>query len=387
MSDVIIPPGHARSHPNLRGFLENESDRLGVPIRVIDGGGAQLQPDIADSAWMGTDALTVTLQQCREHGVTLVFWGSISHMGGAYTTATMPPEFFEDELDTEYRRIADTMRFEEGELEAEPIHLGEDGRQRALVGEIGPRVVALHVNPRWASYPERARFDWLSESFDRAVNPELLAEARERQLTRAREQFIEASRQRGDEVEEIRERIASQEVAYADAQASVQTYRRQLADAQQLLDSILARRENDEGDVFEREWEALLRHNHVTDVRWSRDRLIVYTDELDITHPDTGETATLGSFALLVTPGQHIRVKNLTHRRGTYDHPHVNRGRVCAGDLAGTLDELIHRQQIATAVNMVISLLHRVTPEDAWGRHIEWWFGSEESPEPVAQTV
>jgi len=211
------------------------------------------------------------------------------------------------------------------------------------------------------------------------------AEASERRYRAAQEAFIEAGQNRGGEIENIRGSIAELENAIAKYTDDISRWRQDLRDKQEVLDVILARRNS--GDLvseLESEWEALLRNEKIADLRWVDACLLVYTKELEITHPYTGETAILGSFAISFHPESlSVRVKNLTHRRGFYDHPHINRGSICAGDLQNTLNELLSRRELAAAVNMVLSLLGRCTPDDEWGRHIEWWFGAEDSPNPT----
>jgi hypothetical protein len=128
----------------------------------------------------------------------------------------------------------------------------------------------------------------------------------------------------------------------------------------------------------------------VLDTNWQGEHeFVVRTDGIELVHPNTGDSTIVGEYRITFNfETNHVRIDNLTNRRGAWDHPHVSNGEFCAGELGPTIMRLISRKQIGAAVNMVIMViasLEYCDPEDDWGRHVEWWFGAEDAPEPGSE--
>jgi hypothetical protein len=255
--------------------------------------------------------------------------------------------------------------------------------------EFAERVITFLV-PMHAVLMER-EFDWGSafdDSLALCIDPNFRERQAEVREQRNRERFVTILRQRDDtELRNLRQRIDNNMSELTDAQTQEERARQELRDAQELLDSVLARRDdNRSDDDLLTEYEAVLRHAHVDGIAWhGNDTLSVRTNDITLEHPDTGESTIVGRFRIEFKFGaQDITVHNLTNRRGIHDHPHVRNGSFCQGELKPTLMRLMAQRQVGAAINMTIAALEYCDPQDDWGRHIEWWFGAEDAPEPEA---
>lgn len=380
-------------------FLRAQAEERDTPIRITDGRGRTISPETA-SEWSEAEASLASLsqEQCNEHGITVVRWGT-TRSPVNYERITFPRELWPDRRAR--RRIAgDVIRFDEGAAdESDPIRVPVEQHEDQMAGEFiageqTSRMILLRFQPAWVSNVAMMGWDWLIPALDNCTNEEWLAEAAVRREQHARDQFMAAMVQRNtsDEIARIRSEIVQAETRFGSAQSQVARERTMLSDLSQSLDAVLSLDADPDAlrEACERDWEAINRHEHVSRVAWRGTALVVYTDELTITRPDREEnnTAPLGEFAMFLDKrGGTVTVHNLTMRRASYDHPHVQSGRICAGDLQSTLDQLLGRNEFASAVNMIIAMLGRCTPEDVWGRHVEWWFGADDSPQPETQAV
>ncbi len=255
--------------------------------------------------------------------------------------------------------------------------------------EVGERVVTFLIPLTGLAFPEHFNWDQvLLPPLDACGDPEWVAEREARREEANRERFLEIASMRDDgEIRGIRTRIADHADQLTSAQQMLEQNRQSLREQQELLDAVLARRDSGglTPEAVEREYEALKRHAHVVGIRWSRPQVLtIRTDDIELTHPNTGDTTIVGRFSIdfnFETGG--VSVHNLTNRRGNWDHPHVSNGDFCQGELAPTIHRLMSRRQIGAAVNMAVAALEYCDPEDDWGRHVEWWFGAPDAPDPT----
>jgi hypothetical protein len=114
-------------------------------------------------------------------------------------------------------------------------------------------------------------------------------------------------------------------------------------------------------------------------VRGTGNTLNITTKQLPLTNINTDETTIAGTFDLRITFGNNanIRVSNLTHAVGMYDHPHVSEGTFCLGDQRRLVESLIIRSELSAAVALVIDLLKQVNPDDTYTSDWEAWFQLE----------
>jgi hypothetical protein len=135
--------------------------------------------------------------------------------------------------------------------------------------------------------------------------------------------------------------------------------------------------ENDLAATVSTELNQLRAHPDVAGVeQGSGNTLNITTKQLPLTNIITDETAIAGTFDLRITFGNNanIRVSNITHAVGLYDHPHVSEGTFCLGDQRRLVESLIIRSELSAAVALVIDLLKQVNPDDTYTSDWEAWF-------------
>jgi hypothetical protein len=84
-----------------------------------------------------------------------------------------------------------------------------------------------------------------------------------------------------------------------------------------------------------------------------------------ITVAHAGRRYRLGRFRLDLNPASgEIRIANLTHRVGPYDHPHVLSGRPCLGAIREGVAKLLGEWQVAPAAEVLMDFLKTVDPAE-----------------------
>jgi len=104
----------------------------------------------------------------------------------------------------------------------------------------------------------------------------------------------------------------------------------------------------------------------------------VVTDQLPIECEYEGSSyyGIAGAFELLINFGEHptIRVNNLTHRVGSYDHPHVSGGEWCLGGISGLMLSFIKDAEFVSCIGLAIDALQTCDPADAYTDNWRDWF-------------
>jgi hypothetical protein len=92
------------------------------------------------------------------------------------------------------------------------------------------------------------------------------------------------------------------------------------------------------------------------------------------TQPLVVRDRALGRFQLEIALAGDIRVTSLDRRgpRGAWDHPHVQAGLPCLGNLREGILKLIAELELALAVQVLLDFLHTYQPETAY-TPIEGW--------------
>ena len=98
--------------------------------------------------------------------------------------------------------------------------------------------------------------------------------------------------------------------------------------------------------------------------------ITVVTAPIDVEHG--GRRFHLGSFRMEIAFAGDIRIRNLTHALGTYDHPHIQQGRPCFGNIREGIAKMIGEYQFVAAVYVLLDFLKTVNPKD-WRIPIEYW--------------
>jgi hypothetical protein len=67
-----------------------------------------------------------------------------------------------------------------------------------------------------------------------------------------------------------------------------------------------------------------------------------------------------------------ILLRNLGLRRDTYDHPHVDGGRPCLGNIHGWVQQLVACREFAAAAGVLLQYLRTVNASD-WRKPVTAW--------------
>jgi hypothetical protein len=173
----------------------------------------------------------------------------------------------------------------------------------------------------------------------------------------ARAAAIEDIRAGAEQVVELSERLRA-------ASRSLHVARLRLAG----LEASLA----GERDRLELDFDQLLRLAHVRDVEVDGSTVRLLTDEVVIEHD--GRRHRIGSFAIGLHLERGVRIDNLanTGAKPEWDHPHVQAGLPCLGNLRDGLDKLLGECQLVPVASMLVQFLETYDPDTAYCP-IELW--------------
>src|SRR4051794_25134372 len=114
------------------------------------------------------------------------------------------------------------------------------------------------------------------------------------------------------------------------------------------------------------ELERLVAVPGVREVGVDGDRLVVVTEPVTVAWE--GAEYALGAYRLLLDLAGDVRVESVDRAgpRGAWDHPHVQDGLPCLGNLREGVLKLIAEYELALAVQVLIDFLHTYLPEGAY---------------------
>jgi hypothetical protein len=167
----------------------------------------------------------------------------------------------------------------------------------------------------------------------------------------ARAAAAEDVRAGGERVAELSERLRA-------ASRSLHVARLRLAGLEASLAGERARLELD--------FDQLLRLAHVRDVQVDGSTVRLLTDEIVIEHDR--RRFRIGAFAIGLDLGRGVRIDNLanTGPKPEWDHPHVQAGLPCLGNLRDGLDKLLGECQLVPVASMLVQFLETYDPATAY---------------------
>lgn len=171
--------------------------------------------------------------------------------------------------------------------------------------------------------------------------------------------FGEAERTRlQEEIEQKRVRLAQLSDEVRAVSRTLHAARRRL----QAIESIASL----ERHQFEADFDELLSLPHVRSIELEGTRIRLLTEPIVIEH--LGQRYRIGEFALDVDLVRGLQVSNLnnTGPKDGWDHPHIQAGFPCFGNLRDGFEKLLGECQIVPLVSMVIQFLETYTPETAY---------------------
>ncbi len=119
-----------------------------------------------------------------------------------------------------------------------------------------------------------------------------------------------------------------------------------------------------------RDFDRLTKLPGVTDVEVREGALRVYTEVIVI--PYGTRRYKLGRFRLDLHFDGRVFLRNLTNRHETYDHPHVDNGRPCLGNIQEWVQRLLAQREFVAACEVLLQYLRTVNPAD-WRKAVTFW--------------
>jgi hypothetical protein len=124
------------------------------------------------------------------------------------------------------------------------------------------------------------------------------------------------------------------------------------------------------GEVLGREFDRIASLPGVTEVGIRDGTLQVVTDPVVIEYGF--RRYRLGRFRIDLHFDGRLSVRNLTDRYETYDHPHIENGRPCLGNIQEWVQHLLAQREFATATEVLLTYLRTVNPAD-WRKAVTFW--------------
>jgi hypothetical protein len=123
-------------------------------------------------------------------------------------------------------------------------------------------------------------------------------------------------------------------------------------------------------DLLAAEFDRLAALPGIMDVRIEEGVLRLFTDHVTVEHH--GSRFRLGRFRIDLHFDGRVFLRNLTNRYRTYDHPHVEHGRPCLGNIRDWIGGLVAQREFSAAVTVLLEYLHTVA-EGEWRKDITCW--------------
>lgn len=214
-----------------------------------------------------------------------------------------------------------------------------------------------------------------------ALDPEAQATWAAAQAERNRVAMIEyVRRTSATGVDDLVNEIATYQNTLAQAVETIAHHRHKLRERQQLLDALLASREHDEMEAADKAWTLLQNDPRIASVTFSSGHVVMRTEPMNITHPNDGRVAYLGQMEVKINlENSSIRVRNIDNARGGFDHPHVNMGQPCFGEMGDAVHTLVRQGELYAAFEMMFMFFSSVNLRDDWGRRATFWFDADDN--------
>jgi hypothetical protein len=122
--------------------------------------------------------------------------------------------------------------------------------------------------------------------------------------------------------------------------------------------------------ALRRDFDRLVGLPGVTDVEVKDGVLRVFTDTIAVSYG--GRQFRMGRFRLDLHFDGRVFLRNLTDRYETYDHPHVENGRACLGNIQEWMQRLLAQREFVAACEVLLHYLRTVNPGD-WRKAVTFW--------------
>lgn len=279
-----------------------------------------------------------------------------------------------------------------GDDETPIVVTDANGNERVLA-VVKPGIVfvmfdlpALMTATREGYFDEEAWDHFFMHVAGMALDSEAMAEWRAGQAERNRQAMLDyVRRSSAQSVDELVSEIGTMTATLADYVQGIASTRHKLRDRQALLSALMDNRDGNEQEAADKAWTLLAADERVQSLEFRAGKIVLHTEPLNITHPETGLTVYLGKFRIEVNLSTtHIAMFNIDNAKGGFDHPHVHMHRPCFGEMGDGIHALIMQGELYAAVEMIFVFLSSVNLNDDWGRRSVFWFEAEQ---PAVQEV
>lgn len=385
---------YSRLNPSVTEFLEG-LEAQGHPIRVLYGGWREYHP----FTWTQdqADATPFSLTDCQDNGITIVSCGTptpslardtqipIDLLNPAYCAYQWGPR-------DQNRWPATAYLYDRLEFDSPHHEVVEYGPCNLLAIDGSTIWVATNVELFGEGQGQMLPLNVLSDAIESMLDPALADERRRLAAERNRERFIAMMTQVGStEQDNLVSEIEGLARNVSNYERRLFATRTELRSKQQLLDAYLAAGEDDPEELAERvdiAWTRMHNDPRIERITLGQDSVTLLTAPLNITHPDDGRVAYLGRFRWTMnTRDFGVNVTNLDNPRGGFDHPHVNNGGPCFGEMGDTIYELLRQGRLESAIEMIFVFLASANPRDDWGRRIAYWFTPDNMLDEVIDRI
>ena len=201
---------------------------------------------------------------------------------------------------------------------------------------------------------------------------------------RAREAYISACRDRlAEEIGFLQAEIAFLEEGVEEVARRITADTRRLMEGRRRLHLLQGSRERPESSTPE--LERLRTLPEVREVCLLDGQVSITTVPILVEHG--GRWYRLGSFRLDLGFTGEVRITNLTHRIGPFDHPHVREGKPCLSSIRQGIAKLVGEFQFVAAAEVLIDFLKTVNPMEWRLPVLHWPEAGGEAPGGVLATA
>ena len=148
----------------------------------------------------------------------------------------------------------------------------------------------------------------------------------------------------------------------------VREMERRLFQAQRRLSELTQQRAP--AEVLAREFDRIATLPGVVEVEVREGALQVFTESIVVEYGF--RRYRLGRFRMDLHFDGRLFLRNLTNRYETYDHPHIESGRPCLGNIQEWIHRLLAQGEFAAATELLLQYLKTVNPAD-WRKAVTHW--------------
>lgn len=333
--------------------------------------------------WIDSNATIPDEMSVNDFGITVVASGASTSPELEYIEA-LPSTLSTDDQDIPYGM--DMFRQNRPDFPGVYFLKEEDD---FIWGEIQDRLVYWYFSPSYID--ENADLNKLiTQPILKSFNDEFLKELREVQKVTNLERFkLALNTANTTRMNNVRREITDFENQINSYLRHITEYTNHLRERRMQMEFFTHKEEVDQ-DSWDEQWNALHRFPDIDEINFiNNDILQVKTVDLDMVDPQDGRITNLGVMQIDINCTTFsVEIHNLTNKRLNRDHPHVENGGPCWGNIGPNVSRMIGEGDIAQAIDLILQYLKSYNPDDDWGRYANLFFAEIPQPaeaEPVTE--